>query len=98
MHRRSRSKKSGRRRQPKAPYCPRYLDRAARQEWRRLVPALMRRGILRAGDEILPGILCEAYSTMMAARKQLDKRGSVELVVKTSSGYEQKNPLLTIID
>ena len=57
---------NGREPQPrtKRPQCPDYLDDAARQEWRRLVPILSRMRVLTEADGIALGSLCQQYAML----------------------------------
>lgn len=74
---------------------PAHLDEDAVQEWNRLVPILKRMRVLTEADYIALANLCQAYSTMTQAQKQLKKAG---LLYKTQSGYIQQSPLLSIVN
>ena len=50
--------------------------------------------VLTEADYIALGNLCQAYSTLIAAQRQLNKSG---ILYKTKSGYVQQSPLLGII-
>jgi P27 family predicted phage terminase small subunit len=76
------------------PHCPEYLDDEARKEWGRLVPILLRMRVLTEADYIALANLCQAYSTMVLAQRQLSKTG---LILKTPSGYVQQSPLVSIV-
>ena len=85
--------------EPQAPSCPRWLDARARREFHKLVDELKRLRVLREVDEILLASLCDAYSTLVAAREALDKLpADARLLVKTPNGAVQQNPLLSIIN
>jgi len=49
--------------------------------------------VLTEADYIALANLCQAYSTLMNAQKQMNNSG----ILKTRSGYIQQNPLLGII-
>ena len=76
------------------PKCPTYLDNAAKQQWRRLVPILERMRILTEADGIALGNLCQQYAMLQQAQAKLQKTG---LLLKTKSGYIQQSPLVGII-
>jgi P27 family predicted phage terminase small subunit len=50
--------------------------------------------VLTEADYIALGNLCQAYSTLMNAQKQMNKTG---ILYKSKSGYIQQSPLLGII-
>jgi P27 family predicted phage terminase small subunit len=77
------------------PEIPAHLDEVAREEWERLVPILKQMRVLTIADRIALGNLCQAYSTLIAAQKNLAQAG---LLYKTRSGYIQQSPLLGIIN
>src|SRR5438270_4520371 len=77
-----------------APECPDYLDEVARREWDRLTAILVSMKVLTEADYIALGNLCQAYSTLMNAQKQMNKTG---ILYKSKSGYIQQSPLLGII-
>ena len=82
--------------QPRAkrPRCPRYLDQAAKREWRRLAPILSRMGVLTEADGIALANLCQQYAMLQQAQAKLQKTG---LLMKTKSGYVQPSPLVSIV-
>src|SRR3954451_21596185 len=77
-----------------APECPEYLDEVARREWDRLTAILVSMKVLTEADYIALANLCQAYSTLMNAQKQMNKTG---ILYKSKSGYIQQSPLLSII-
>lgn len=78
-----------------APRCPAHLDDVAQKEWKRLVPVLLRMGVLTEADQIALANLCQTYSTLINAQTQLAKSG---ILYKTQSGYIQQSPLLSIVN
>ena len=76
------------------PECPDYLDEVARREWDRLTAILVSMKVLTEADYIALANLCQAYSTLMNAQKQMNKTG---ILYKSKSGYIQQSPLLGII-
>ena len=79
---------------PGLPECPDHLDETARQEWARVSLVLVGMRVLTEADYIGLANLCQAYSTLIAAQKQINKSG---ILYKTKSGYIQQNPLLGIV-
>ena len=80
---------------PVAPKCPAHLDKEAKREWRRMVPILLRMGVLTEADGHALASLCLAYSTLVRAQLKLNESG---LLMKTPSGYLQQSPLISIIN
>ena len=81
---------------PKAvpPRCPEHLDKRAKQEWRRLVPQLMKLQVLTEVDGMALANLCQAYSTMVHAQETLNEKG---YLYKAPSGYIMQSPYLAIV-
>lgn len=86
--------------QPEAtiPDCPAHLDDVARAEWGKIVPVLTRMRVLTEADYITLANLCQTYSRWIAAQSELNKVGTAGFLYKTSSGYIQVSPLLTIVN
>jgi P27 family predicted phage terminase small subunit len=76
------------------PECPDHLDDVAKKEWGRLTTILTDMKVLTEADYIALANLCQAYSTLMNAQRQMNKTG---ILYKSKSGYVQQNPLLGII-
>jgi P27 family predicted phage terminase small subunit len=76
------------------PDCPDHLDDLARKEWDRLTSILVAMKVLTEADYIALANLCQAYSTLVNAQKQMNKTG---ILYKSKSGYIQQSPLLGII-
>jgi P27 family predicted phage terminase small subunit len=76
------------------PHCPDHLDDIARQEWNRIVPLLRAMRVLTQADYMTLAMLCQSYSTMAQAQKQMSETG---LLYTTPSGYTQQSPLLSIV-
>lgn len=77
------------------PHCPEHLDETAKAEWDRLVPILTDMKVLTVADYMALASLCQAYSTMAIAQKQLNKTG---ILFKTPNGYVQQSPLISIVN
>jgi len=69
------------------PKCPGYLDDVAKKEWGSLTVILTAMKVLTEADYIALANLCQAYSTLMNAQKQMDNSG---ILYKTRSGYIQQ--------
>ena len=69
------------------PECPGYLDDVAKKEWGRLTVILTAMKVLTEADYIALANLCQAYSTLMNAQKQMNNSG---ILYKTRSGYIQQ--------
>src|SRR5438270_12761736 len=77
-----------------APESPDHLEDVARKEWDRLTSILVAMKVLTEADYIALANLCQAYSTLVNAQKQMNKTG---ILYKSKSGYIQQSPLLGII-
>ena len=88
---------NGREPQPRvvAPKCPGYLDKRAKEEWRRLVPILKRMRVLTEADGLTLGNLCLAVSTLERAQAKLNELG---ILYKAPSGYVMQSPLLPVVN
>ena len=88
---------NGREPQPRAvtPKCPAYLDKRAKEEWRRLVPILRRMRVLTEADGLVLGNLCLAVSTLVRAQAKLNETG---ILYKAPSGYVMQSPLLPVVN
>ena len=80
--------------EPGIPECPDYLDDIGRREWARVSKLLLSMRVITEADYIALGSLCQSYSTMIQAQRQLSKTG---LLIQTKTGYPIQNPLLSII-
>jgi P27 family predicted phage terminase small subunit len=65
-----------------APAAPRWLSVRARREWRRIVPILVGRRILRPEDQINLANICEAIATLVEAREELARMKGKRLLMK----------------
>jgi len=80
---------------------PKYLDREARQEWKRLVKILLPIRVLSTADGLELANLCQAYSILSQAHQAMrlaSKGGGSGLLMKTPAGYVQQSPLIGIIN
>lgn len=84
---------------PCEPEMPKHLNREARREWRRLAPILLAMRVLTDADGIALANLCQAYGTLIAAQRLMNKaskEGRSGLLTKTPNGYLVQSPLLAI--
>jgi P27 family predicted phage terminase small subunit len=88
---------NGREPQPRAvaPRCPSYLDKRAKEEWRRLIPILKRMKVLTEADGLTLANLCLAVSTLDRAQAKLNELG---ILYKAPSGYVMQSPLLPVVN
>jgi len=56
--------------EPGEPELPKGLSRAAKQEWRRIVPELLGRGVLAKLDGKALGAYCQAYTPRSKRRRR----------------------------
>jgi len=62
------------------PKMPSYLSSDARREWRRLLPLLMSRGSLTAGDAQGLALHCETFARWVKCQKQINEEGLMQTV------------------
>jgi P27 family predicted phage terminase small subunit len=62
------------------PKMPNYLSTDARKEWRRLLPLLMERGSLTAGDAQGLALHCETFARWVTCQKQINEEGLMQTV------------------
>lgn len=60
---------------PVAPPCPVWLLPAARREWRRVVPELLRLGLLTVVDRAALAGYCQAWAKVEAAERAIARNG-----------------------
>jgi P27 family predicted phage terminase small subunit len=60
---------------PAEPFMPPFLDQDARAEWRRIVPILLKMGVLTVADGAALASYCETYSTYTHALKVIEEEG-----------------------
>lgn len=72
---------------------PKHLDKAAKEEWRRISKLLLDLGLLTKLDQAALAAYCVAYSRWVEAEKQVQKHG---LIFKAQSGYPMYSPYLNI--
>ncbi len=80
--------------EPGRPVCPSWLLPEAKAEWRRIVPALERMGVLARVDRPALEGYCQAYARWRDAELQLTKYG---WMIQTPSGYVQQGPFVSIV-
>lgn len=71
------------------PTCPQHLDGTARGEWKRIVPELVKLGLLTVIDRTALAAYCVNYSRWLAAEKILKEQG---LTFTTAKGYVGQRP------
>lgn len=78
---------------PVAPTCPSWLDKQAKQEWRRIAPLLERLGLLTEIDGAALAGYCQSYARWRQCQEVLAKDG---LTFTTGTGYVQARPEVAI--
>ena len=73
---------------PIAPKCPSWLGSIGRQEWRRVAPELESLGLLTVVDGAALEAYCQAYETMVQARRELKEH--IRLAGKMTVTYTNK--------
>lgn len=61
--------------EPRAPYCPRWLSKRAKEEWKRIVPELEKLGLLTKIDMAALAGYCQAYARWREAEEILEREG-----------------------
>ena len=76
------------------PKCPPHLDKAAKQEWKRISAELVSLGLLTEVDRAALAAYCGAWSRWVAADLSVQKFGSV--IKSPKSGFPIANPYVGI--
>lgn len=71
------------------PACPAGLGRAAKAEWRRVIPILDEMGILSKADRSVIAAYCQAWQRWLEFEKAIDEHGSTFV---TDKGYVCQRP------
>jgi P27 family predicted phage terminase small subunit len=71
------------------PSCPAWLSREAKAEWRRVLPELVRLGIIGKVDGAALAGYCCAYATFRQAEEAIQTHG---LTFETGTGYRAQSP------
>lgn len=75
------------------PDCPSHLGYAAREEWDRLAEPLHSMGVVTIADRAALAAYCQCYGRWVEAEEKLQ---STPMLLKTSTGYVQQSPWLSI--
>lgn len=78
---------------PIAPSCPYWLDRRAKNEWKRIIALLEPLGLATQVDRAALAGYCQCYSEWVTADAVLQKQG---LTFTTENGYVQQRPEVAI--
>lgn len=73
----------------KAPSCPTWLDVEAKREWRRVVPYLVRLGLVSIVDRAALAAYCQNFARWYRAEKLIKELG---LTMSTDKGYVMQRP------
>ena len=77
----------------KAPPCPKWLEKEARKEWKRLAPKLEMLGVLSELDMAAFAEYCQAYARWKEAEEYISSHGST---FKTANGCIMAVPQVNI--
>lgn len=83
----------------RAPDCPPHLSPAAKEEWDRIMPILLRLRLVTEIDTAALALYCQAYGRWQEAEAKITAMkaaGGDGLMVKAPSGYPIQNPYLAI--
>lgn len=77
---------------------PSFLNRDAKEEWKRIAPELVILGLLTIVDRSALAGYCAAYSRWVKAERELQKseKDGGGFIYKTPSGYKQQSPFIAI--
>jgi len=73
--------------------CPRWLPSAAKREWRRIAPELVRLGLLTVADRAALAAYCEAWAEAIMAHETLQREG---YTFETEKGYRGVHPMVAV--
>lgn len=73
------------------PSPPKHLPRHAQDEWRRIAPILVRKGLLREADRIAFETRCRAYSDLRTIEERLKRDGAY---YKAEKGIIRRHPAI----
>lgn len=73
--------------------CPRWLPTAAKREWRRIAPELVRLGLLTLVDRGALAAYCEAWAEAIMAHETLQREG---YTFETEKGYRGVHPMVAV--
>jgi len=76
------------------PSCPSFLNAVAKREWKRVTKELNAIGLISNLDRSMLAGYCTAWARFVEAEQAMQKIGSP--LIKTSAGYIQLSPYLTI--
>jgi P27 family predicted phage terminase small subunit len=74
-----------------APACPKWVTGEGRKEWRRIVPLLVRLGLLTKVDRAALVGYCQAWARVVQAEEEMQKPG-FQMIEVTDKGYAHVNP------
>lgn len=77
----------------KAPPCPKWLDKEAKREWKRLASKMEMMGVLTEVDMAAFAGYCQSYARWRENEEFISKNGSL---VRTPSGYWQQVPQVSM--
>jgi P27 family predicted phage terminase small subunit len=93
--------KSGLQFPPATGTAPRWLNKAAKAEWKRIAPFLLEQGLLTETDISVLAVYCNAFAGYLECAKKVELEGHTVLVEsQTRTGHTSKpirNPAVTLM-
>lgn len=77
-----------------APVIPTWLQGEARNTWRRLVPKLAARKLIKPEDRDALAAYCLAVASMREAQESINEQG---MLISTERGAQKLNPAFTVL-
>lgn len=77
----------------KAPSCPEWLTKAAKEEWDRVMPELLKLGLMSELDRAALAGYCQSYANWRQAQSRIRRFG---MTFTTEKGYEGVRPEVAI--
>ena len=77
----------------KAPDCPKWLTKVAKEEWDRVMPELLRLGLMSGLDRAALAGYCQSYANWRQAQTRIRRFG---MTFTTEKGYEGQRPEVAI--
>jgi len=82
-----------------APNCPDHLNLAAKAEWHRIIPLLLKNYLVTELDTAALALYCQSWGRWAEAEQKIAEareRGGDGMLIKAPSGYPIQNPYLAI--
>ena len=77
------------------PKPPATINADGKRLWNSLGAILLEKGLFTDADHVAMELLCQSYGQMIAARRQVNREGSI---LETDKGYKYINPSMAIVN